>query len=80
MTDFICAYFGQGWTTTARGFETAVAAQQHGLFMMPSPGVLGFAIIAEKGGEWKLDDDMSILSPKCEVVKDSLSNFNVLVA
>ena len=36
MTDFICAYFGDDWTITARGFSSLKQAEKHGLYMMPT--------------------------------------------
>ena len=52
MTDFICAYFGGDqsgitWTITARGFASLKQAEKHGLYMLPTAGVFGFAVIAE---------------------------------
>ncbi len=61
MTDIICAYFGQDWTTTVRGFNTLKDAEKHGCEMMPTPGVFGFAVIRETADWWQLRDDHSIL-------------------
>jgi len=61
MTDIICAYFGQDWTITTRGFNTLKDAEKHGCEMMPTPGVFGFAVIKETADWWQLRDDHSIL-------------------
>ena len=61
MTDIICAYFGQDWTTTVRGFNTLKDAEKHGCEMMPTPGVFGLAVIKETADWWQLRDDHSIL-------------------
>ena len=61
MTDFICAYFGTDWTITARGFSSLKQAEKHGLYMMLTAGVYGFAVIKEEGNLWSLSDDHSIL-------------------
>jgi hypothetical protein len=61
MTDFICAYFGQDWTITTRGFNTLKQAEKHGIEMLPIAGIFGFAVIKEEGDLWQLSDDHSIL-------------------
>ena len=78
MTDFICAYFGSDWTITARGFSSARQAEKHGLYMMPTAGVFGFAVIRENENGWKVCDDRSILSPNSKVTQN-LNTFNVSV-
>ena len=79
MTDFICAYFGSDWTITARGFSSARQAEKHGLYMMPTAGVFGFAVIRENENGWKVCDDRSILSPNNKVTQSDLNTFNVSV-
>ena len=84
MTDFICAYFGKGsdgkeWTITARGFASLRQAEKHGLYMMPTAGVLGFAVISENEEAWILYTDYSILPPNTSVTQD-LNSFNVTTA
>ena len=84
MTDFICAYFGKGsdgkeWTITARGFGSLRQAEKHGLYMMPTAGVFGFAVIAEDKDGWVLDQAYSILPPNVSVTQD-LNGFNVTLA
>lgn len=78
-TDFICAYFGKDWTITARGFGSAKQAEKHGLYMMPTAGVLGFAVISENEEAWILYTDYSILPPNTSVTQD-LNGFNVTMA
>ena len=84
MTDFICAYFGGDqsgitWTITARGFASLKQAEKHGLYMLPSAGVFGFAVIAEHEDDWVLYDQFSILPPNVSVGQDSnnLNNYTV---
>ena len=80
MTDFICAYFGSDWTITARGFSSARQAEKHGLYMMPTAGVFGFAVIEESENGWKVCDDRSILSPNNKVTQtNDLNTFDVSV-
>lgn len=80
MTDFICAYFGSDWTITARGFSSARQAEKHGLYMMPTAGVFGFAVIQESENGWEVCDDRSILSPVNKVTQtNDLNTFNVSV-
>jgi len=79
MTDFICAYFGGDqsgitWTITARGFASLKDAEKHGLFMMPTAGIFGFAVIAEHEDDWVLYDQFSMLSGKETVTQDKLNN------
>ena len=78
MNDFTCAYFGKDWTITARGFATAKQAEKHGLFMMPTAGVFGFAVIAESDNGWQLDEFHSMLSGKEKVIQDDLNNFKIV--
>ena len=78
-TDFICAYFGKDWTITARGFGSAKQAEKHGLYMMPTAGVLGFAVIVEDKDGWVVDPAYSILPPNVSVTQD-LNGFNVTLA
>ena len=78
-TDFICAYFGKDWTITARGFGSAKQAEKHGLYMMPTAGVFGFAVIAEDEDGWVIDHAYSILPPNVSVTQD-LNGFNVTLA
>ena len=63
MTDFICAYFGDDWTITARGFSSLKQAEKHGLYMMPTAGVFGFAVIIQGDDWWQVREDFSILPP-----------------
>ena len=84
MTDFICAYFGGDqsgitWTITARGFASPRQAEKHGLYMLPTAGVFGFAVIAESDNMWTLREDLSILPPSVSVGQDPkhLNNFSV---
>jgi len=77
MNDFICAYFGKDWTITARGFSSAKQAEKHGLFMMPTAGVFGFAVIAQGENWWQVREDLSMLSGKETVTQNDLNNFNV---
>ena len=74
MKDFICAYFGKDWTITARGFANTQEAEKHGLFMMPTPGCFGFAVISEDKDAWILYDQFSMLSGKETVTQDKLNN------
>ena len=74
MKDFICAYFGKDWTITARGFANTQEAEKHGLFMMPTPGCFGFAVISEDEDAWILYDQFSMLSGKETVTQDKLNN------
>ena len=78
MKEFICAYFGKDWTITARGFSTARQAEKHGLFMMPTAGVFGFAVIAESDNGWQLDEFRSMLSGKEKVTQTDLNNFEIV--
>ena len=83
-TDFICAYFGKGsdgkeWTITARGFASLKQAEKHGLFMMPTAGVFGFAVIQETKDWWQVRDDYSILPDNVSVTQD-LNSFKVTTA
>ena len=78
MTDFICAYFGSDWTITARGFSSARQAEKHGLYMMPTAGVFGFAVIQEAEKGWEVCDECSILSPASKVTQNiGLNTFSV---
>jgi hypothetical protein len=78
MTDFICAYFGSDWTITARGFSSSRQAEKHGLYMMPTAGVFGFAVIQENEKGWEVCDDRSILSPTSKVTQNTdLNTFSV---
>lgn len=84
MTDFICAYFGGDqsgitWTITARGFGSLKQAEKHGLYMFPTAGVFGFAVISENEEAWILYDQFSMLPPNVSVRQDSenLNNFSV---
>jgi len=76
QTDFICAYFGKDWTITDRGFGSAKQAEKHGLYMMPTAGVFGFAVIVEDKDGWVVDPAYSILPPNVSVTQD-LNGFNV---
>jgi hypothetical protein len=80
--DFICAYFGGDqsgitWTITARGFASVKQAEKHGLFMMPTAGVFGFAVIAEDEDSWTLHTDYSMLPDNVSVGPDDLNGYNV---
>ena len=77
MNDFICAYFGSDWTITARGFATAKDAEKHGLFMMPTAGVFGFAVIAQTEKMWTVREDLSMLSGNETITQTDLNNFRV---
>ncbi|MAG49959.1 hypothetical protein CMO86_10015 [Candidatus Woesearchaeota archaeon] len=77
MPEFICAYFGKDWTITARGFSSAKQAEKHGLFMMPTAGVFGFAVIAQDDKMWTLRDDFSVLSGKETITQTDLNNFAI---
>jgi|TARA_Y100000033_G_scaffold14592_1_gene13576 hypothetical protein len=77
MPEFICAYFGKDWTITARGFSSAKQAEKHGLFMMPTAGVFGFAVIAQDDKMWTLRDDFSVLSGKEIITQTDLNNFAI---
>ena len=78
MTDFICAYFGSDWTITARGFSSARQAEKHGLYMMPVPGCLGFAVIEASATGCHVCDECSILSPASKVTQNiGLNTFSV---
>lgn len=79
MNDFICAYFGNDWTISARGFATAKEAEKHGLFMMPTAGVFGFAVIAQDDKMWTVREDLSMLSGNETITQDDLNNFRVSV-
>ena len=74
MKDFICAYFGKDWTITARGFSSLRQAEKHGLFMMPTAGVFGFAVISEDKDAWIVFDQFSMLSGKETITQDKLNN------
>lgn len=80
MKDFICAYFGKDWTITARGFSSVRQAEKHGLYMLPTAGVFGFAVIAENGSEWKLQSVDSILPPNASVIQDPKDCLNYIVS
>jgi len=82
MTDFICAYFGGDqsgitWTITARGFASLKQAEKHGLYMMPTAGVFGFAVIAEHEDDWVLYTHYSMLPNNVSVSPDDLNGYNV---
>ena len=80
MTDFICAYFGSDWTITTRVFSSARMAEKHGLYMMPTAGVFGFAVIQENENGWEVCDWHSILPPNNKVTKiNDLNKFNVSI-
>jgi hypothetical protein len=80
MRDFICAYFGKDWTITARGFANSQEAEKHGKFMMPTPGVFGYAVIAENDIEegWQLRLERSLLSPKDRVIQSDLNTYKIV--
>lgn len=75
MTDFICVYFGNDpgkdkwWNITARGFASARDAEKHGLFMMPTAGVFGFAVIKETDTHWTVLNE-SMLPPNVSIGTD----------
>jgi hypothetical protein len=65
---FVCLYFGkqeqlssEWWNITARGFYSAKDAERHGKYMMPTAGVLGFAVIKENEDSWELIERESML-------------------
>jgi len=67
---FVCLYFGkqeqfssEWWNIAARGFYTAKDAERHGKYMMPTAGVLGFAVIKENEDSWELIERESMLPP-----------------
>lgn len=74
MTDFICTYFGKDWSITARGFGSLRQAEKHGLYMMPTAGVFGFAVISEDKDAWIVYDQFSVLSGKEIIKQDKLNN------
>jgi len=74
---FTCAYFGSDWTITAKGFGSARQAEKHGLYMMPTAGVFGFAVIQEDGIDWELDTFHSMLSGKETVTQDDSGSYEV---
>ena len=85
MKDFICAYFGKGcngkeWTITSGGFANTQDAEKHGLYMMPTPGVFGFAVIAENDLQegWQLRLERSMLSPNDRVIQDDLNTYKIV--
>lgn len=72
--DYICVYFGHDsknpgkwWNISAKGFASAKEAEKHGLFMMPTAGVFGFAVIEETEDCWEVVDDCSMLPPNVSV-------------
>ena len=80
MRDFICAYFGKDYTITARGFANSQEAEKHGKFMMPTPGVFGYAVIAENDIEegWQLRLERSLLSPKDRVIQSDINTYKIV--
>jgi len=70
---------GKDWTITARGFANSQEAEKHGLFMMPTPGCFGFAVIAENDLQegWQLRLERSMLSPQNRVIQDDLNNYKI---
>jgi len=84
MSDFICVYFGHDsnnpdkwWNINAKGFATPSEAEKHGLFMMPTAGVFGFAVIEEGEDFWELILDRSILPPNYSIDCDRLGTFSI---
>lgn len=83
MTNYVCAYFGgtdhpdQWWTISASGFSSAKQAEKHGLYMMPTAGVFGFAVILVTENDWQLKLDYSILPPNYSIGMDSLGKFDI---
>ena len=83
VTDFICAYFGGDqsgitWTITARGFASARQAEKHGLFMMPTAGVFGFAVIKETEDSWQVIESNSMLPDNgYSIGPDGINSFKV---
>ena len=79
MTDssFTCCFFGADWSITAKAFASARAAEQHGLWHMPTAGVFGFAVIKETEDSWSVDEFHSILPPQHSISQDELGNFHV---
>ena len=68
-TDFICVdsvKTGQ----SCRGFGSAKQAEKHGLYMIQTAGVFGFAVIAEDKDGWVIDPTHSILPPNVSVTQD----------
>lgn len=74
MSDIICAYFGEDWTITTRGFSTFKQAEKHGLYHMPTAGVFGFAVINETEDWWQLKDDYSILPANAKIAPHAQNN------
>ena len=58
---------------------SAKQAEKHGLYMMPTAGVFGFAVIAEDKDGWVVDHAYSILPPNVSVTQD-LNGFNVTLS
>ena len=79
MTDssFTCCHFGADWSITSKGFSSARQAEKHGLFHMPTAGVLGFAVIEETENFWGLHPEHSILPDQHSIFQDQLGNFHV---
>ena len=83
MKHFTCVYFGKEqssdkwWNITARGFASAKQAEKHGLYMMPTAGVLGFAVIDEREVSWELVEDCSILPPTYSLEMTRIGAFEI---
>ena len=75
MTDFVCVYFGKDWCINARGFANVSDANKHGLFMMPTPGCFGFAVIVHGKGFWQVREDQSIMPDTMKVEMGDNNNF-----
>jgi len=74
MIDFKCVYFGQEtqsdkefWNINVGGFASAKQAEKHGMYMMPTAGVFGFAVIEDTEDCWKVVEECSILPPNASV-------------
>ena len=78
MTDFVCVYFGKGWCITARGFADIYEAHNHGVFMMPTPGVQGFAVIVHGKEFWQVREDQSIMPDSMKIEMGEWNNFDVV--
>lgn len=74
---FTCCHFGADWSITSKAFASAKDAEKHGLFHMPTAGVLGFAVIEETENFWGLHPEHSILPPQRSISQDKFGNFHV---
>ena len=79
---FVCVLFGQEssnkwWNIEEKGFASESIAQKHGLDMMSSIGVLGFAVFESGEDSWRPCFSSSLLPKEHSMGHDGRDGFFV---